>query len=283
MKGARKMELLERFDALSDKSSVRVNKRSFERGEFIPPHWHSCFELEIILSGEAEHILNGSETKIVRGSAYILSQSDFHSFRAKAKTSLVNICFDPSLLDERLKCAISLKSGSLECDFEEKDAASAEQLAKKLSEEIEGEWAFRDIEISAVLSYLVIKILRKSEHLVSAEPPGIVQKAATIIGQSFRDEISLGDIAQKISVSPNYLGKIFKKTMGVSYNEYINNLRLGCACQLLATTTLSVKEVAFGAGFASAEYFCFAFKQKLGYTPATYRDMKASLGSERMY
>lgn len=277
------MEVLERFDALSDKSSVRVNKRIFEQGYFIPLHWHSCFELEIVLSGKAEHILNGSAAKIGRGSAYILSQSDFHSFRAMEKTTLMNICFDPSLLDERLKCAISLKSSNLECEFDETETISAECLAEKLVTELCGDLAFQDIETTGVLSSLVIKILRKSEHLVSAEPPGVVQKAATVIGESFRGEITLGSIARQLSVSPNYLGRIFKKTMGVSYNEYVNNLRLGYACRLLATTALSVKEVAFGAGLASVEYFCFAFKQKLGYTPATYRDIKTGLGNERIY
>lgn len=66
---------------------------------------------------------------------------------------------------------------------------------------------------------------------------------------------------QKNSVTPNYLGMLFSKRMGVSFSDYLNTVRLRVACNLLAQTELSVKEIAFASGYNSFEHFEYTFKK----------------------
>ena len=106
-----------------------------------------------------------------------------------------------------------------------------------------------------------------------AQPtPLPVQQAVAYINANFRSSLTLDELAEKLSFSPNYLGQLFKSQTGSTFNEYINTLRLKYACQLLAATDLSVKEVAFQSGYGSTEYFLYIFKKKTMITPGEYRN-----------
>ena len=99
----------------------------------------------------------------------------------------------------------------------------------------------------------------------------LVQKAMAYIHSNFRFDISLEQMAKDLSVSVNYMGAVFKKWVGVSFNEYLNTVRLKNACNMLETTDLSVKEIAFASGYKSVEYFLYRFKNNLKTTPTAYK------------
>ena len=61
------------------------------------------------------------------------------------------------------------------------------------------------------------------------------------------------------------------KWTGAGFSEYVNTARIKYACNLLTTTDLSVKEIAFSSGYNSVEHFMYVFKKKTADTPANYR------------
>ena len=91
------------------------------------------------------------------------------------------------------------------------------------------------------------------------------------MNEHFLQKITLEEVAETLSFSPNYLGQLFKNQIGCTFNEYLHNLRLKYACSLLQTSDLPVKEVAFASGYSSVEYFMYIFKKKLHTTPNAYR------------
>ena len=101
--------------------------------------------------------------------------------------------------------------------------------------------------------------------------PKLIQKITFYTHSNFRQELSLDVLSKEFSVSRNHLGATFKKWFGMPYNEYLNNIRLKYACNLLTSTDLSVKEIAFESGYHSVEYFLFKFKNSLNLTPGEYR------------
>jgi YesN/AraC family two-component response regulator len=72
-------------------------------------------------------------------------------------------------------------------------------------------------------------------------------------------------------VTPNYLGVQFTKKMGISFSDYLNTMRLRYACNLLDSTDLAVKEIAFASGYNSVEHFGYTFKKILGDSPLNYK------------
>ena len=87
----------------------------------------------------------------------------------------------------------------------------------------------------------------------------------------FLEDITLEELASTAFVTPNYLGALFKKWTGSTFPAYLNTVRLRHACNLLLTTDLSVKEIAFASGYRSVEHFCYTFQKMLRTTPRAFR------------
>jgi len=72
-------------------------------------------------------------------------------------------------------------------------------------------------------------------------------------------------------VSYTTFRRSFKQQTGLAPSQFQNTIRINCACDLLATSELSVSEIAQQAGFETVYYFSRMFKKKTGQTPTRYR------------
>ena len=81
------------------------------------------------------------------------------------------------------------------------------------------------------------------------------------------DRITVEDTAKKFGFTCNYFGKKFYKRLGVSFNDYINNMRLNYAYSLIVDNEKTIEEIAATCGFSSRTYFSTMFRKKFGITP----------------
>lgn len=84
---------------------------------------------------------------------------------------------------------------------------------------------------------------------------------------------SLQYLANKVSLSQNYLSDLLKKETGRSAKDHINDFLVNKAKNLLLATEESVAEIAYGLGFNYPHYFSRLFKTKTGVTPQKYREL----------
>ena len=87
----------------------------------------------------------------------------------------------------------------------------------------------------------------------------------------FTQEISLSMLAKSYHYNEKYLGRLFKKQMGMAFHEYLNEKRLEHARKLLQDGQQTVIDIALQSGFNSVTYFNRMFKQRYGITPTAYR------------
>ena len=85
------------------------------------------------------------------------------------------------------------------------------------------------------------------------------------------NKITIADISGEIGLSESHFMKYFKKTMGTSFIDYLNDYRLTKASRLLVTSENSVLEIAIETGFENLSYFIRLFKKKYSMTPNQYR------------
>lgn len=85
-------------------------------------------------------------------------------------------------------------------------------------------------------------------------------------------ELSVEQISDVIHISPSYFSRMFREVSDLSFPEYVNNLRLNYASELLKAKRLSVKDIAQKAGFSGTSYFSAQFKKKYGVSPSAYRN-----------
>jgi YesN/AraC family two-component response regulator len=102
----------------------------------------------------------------------------------------------------------------------------------------------------------------------------IVQQAIEYIRCHYTGMISLQDAADHVGVSKNYFSELFKKVTGQNFIDYLIEIRLNRAKELLATTSLKVYEVAEHSGFNDVKHFSKLFKKQTRMSPAEFREAR---------
>lgn len=102
-----------------------------------------------------------------------------------------------------------------------------------------------------------------------------IRTAIDYIHSNFRKRsISVSQLADICAVSETYFRKIFKKIYSVSPNQYIINLRLEYASQLLQSHLYTISEVSERSGFHDVKYFSRLFRKRSGYSPREYQNIQ---------
>jgi len=100
-----------------------------------------------------------------------------------------------------------------------------------------------------------------------------IQKAVRFINDNYRTDIRLDAVAGEACMCPSHFSRIFKKVMGLSYQEYLNSRRITKAKNLLRTSPRNVAEIAVSLGFADPTGFGRIFKKLTSQTPSAYRSL----------
>lgn len=99
----------------------------------------------------------------------------------------------------------------------------------------------------------------------------IFQEVLFYIGQNYMYEITLPSLAEKFSYNTSYFSELFKTKVGQTFVQYVSELRMKHACQLLETTELGLTDIAELTGFSNASYFSSRFKKAFHISPSEYR------------
>ncbi|CAI6041403.1 response regulator [Cohnella sp. JJ-181] len=118
--------------------------------------------------------------------------------------------------------------------------------------------------------------MRDGEQLPQAErasvSQNVVHKAMAYIREHYTQELTLQMVADHVHISRNYFSVLFKKQTELNFIDYIIQLRIAKAKELLRNRSAKVYEVAELTGFNDVKYFSKLFKKMTGSTPADYRD-----------
>lgn len=91
------------------------------------------------------------------------------------------------------------------------------------------------------------------------------------IQKNYEKNISLDDVAGYVNLSVGYLGNYFKQKMGMNFTDYLVQLRIEKAKELLLHSNEKIYRIAELVGYQNSQYFVTAFKKKVGFTPMEYR------------
>lgn len=108
-----------------------------------------------------------------------------------------------------------------------------------------------------------------------------VDKARVIIRSKIYEKISFEELAEELEVSYSWFRKVFKKYTGLAPGQYLIQLKIQKAKELLGEKSVSIKEVAYKLQFESALYFSKLFKEKVGVSPIAYKNQVS--GEEKYF
>ncbi len=87
----------------------------------------------------------------------------------------------------------------------------------------------------------------------------------------YSNDLSINDISDKLEVTSSYLSKLLKKETGLSFIDYLTNIRMKKAMYIMEDPTIKIYDVAELIGYSNQHYFCRAFKKVVGISPTEYK------------
>lgn len=145
-------------------------------------------------------------------------------------------------------------------------------------DELSGKWAIKieqavslkdldNLHLQMINSYCLLT----KEHSLSKYSP-IVKQALIFINLNISSNLTVKRVAQEVSLSPDYLTRLFKNELGVNIITYINRKRIHTSLELLKNTNLSIEEIGDLIGLSNTSYFYTIFKREIGVSPKQYRN-----------
>lgn len=114
-------------------------------------------------------------------------------------------------------------------------------------------------------------IFENVSFIKEKEADGLAAKIIKFINDNYDKNITLDDAAKEINMSYHYFSKFFKDQTGKNFVDYLTELRILKAKELLHDETISVKEICYKIGYSDPNYFSKIFKKATGVTPTDYR------------
>lgn len=105
----------------------------------------------------------------------------------------------------------------------------------------------------------------------------LMQSAIQYVHNNYERELSITDIAKYVFLSPSYFTRAFKEDTGLSPMQYLLNIRIKRACELLKETDLKVGDIAHSVGFSNQQRFNDIFKKQIKMAPMQYRNSSKNI------
>ena len=127
-------------------------------------------------------------------------------------------------------------------------------------------------EIKNYIRMLLKKIIGVRDTISGRRYSDLIEIAKDQIRKTYMsDEISLNTIAAEVGMSPSYFSSIFSKEMGKTFVEYLTEIRMDRAKELLMCSSMKTSEIGYEVGYKDPHYFSYIFKKTQNCTPKEFR------------
>lgn len=258
-----------------------------------PWHWHDEFEFGHILGGSILYKTNHHEFLLTEGDGIFINSGALHYLQPVepvARTVLHSQFFDQSFLagypgslyDVKYVAPVQETKALDAVPLYRKDKSSALFLEKlALCEEISlKNQPFSELRIRSIFSELWETVYswalakKDSKGTYDSAEDGRIKQMLSMIREHYSEKITARDLAATAHISERECYRIFRNILGVTPGDFIENIRLQKAQELLRYTDKSILEISLETGFGTSSYFCKTFKARHQITPNQYRKLK---------
>lgn len=245
-------------------------------------HWHNYIEIFYVKKGRIRLQTGEFSFHLDEGHICFINSNTIHSVN---QTDLENEILILQIPTESHRPFYTLRnykfnSATYLADFS-KDTAPLEELQNLLDdiykESILKAAGYNQI-ILGYINLLLGLMIRKFYLIPKTEEDYLAEKnlarLSDIIGyldEHYTEKVSLQTIADSLHMNYYYLSHFFKDTSGISFQDYLNHLRVDKSLPLLAEVDNSITDIALDSGFPNIKAYTKAFKEKFGVLPSVYR------------
>ncbi|HZJ83524.1 MAG TPA: AraC family transcriptional regulator [Clostridia bacterium] len=253
-----------------------------------PPHWHEEVEIVYMVEGDMQIGLNNETFQLQERDIFLIGRGNVHHFTPPIKPnksiiiqlglpffrSLSIIMENNQFLRPLLEFS-RVEDSSLQASTHNDIENQILAMIRESKEEKEG----YKMALKARLFDLMVILVRQ----VPMEPFPIrdkhrqvsrlkrLDKVLAYIDSNYHDNITLGDVALVANFSKYHFTRFFKEATGMTFNEYLNMVRVRKVEEYLLNVDIPITEIGYKAGFNSIQTFNRVFKRIKGCSPTEFR------------
>ena len=282
------------WEALWDQAGfvpiIEKNLERFHDTKYkMEPNLHDSFEMVYVKKGGVEFIISDAPVQAGPNDIIIIKPFQYHKFQVKSEAGcdfiVLNFKFEDRAsgqysevsLHDFLHFVSSRESGdyiSLKVGQKNEIIALLGRILKERSGgEIEGEF-LSQLLMMELFVHLSRALKQEWEDSIRGKSPKrreLIGVALKYIHKHFERNLSLGDMAKYVFLSPGYFTHAFKEETGVSPIQYLLKIRVERACELLCETDDKMIDIALAVGFSHPQRFNESFKKYAGVSPTEFR------------
>ena len=231
-----------------------------------PLHMHRCFEIILLLEGSMTVTIEKKEYVLSAGDMIFVKPNFIHSLKTADTSRHVLCIFAPELIaaisDELIKYLLTSPV-----------IRSVPELYRQIFENTR-----EDMDIGGVkgflytVSNLFYKQLDFTKEDTATRKKHLLQKILLYVDENVGQPCSITDLAEYLDYAPAYLSRFFYTNIGMSYSDYVRNIKISHACYLLRNTRESVIDIAAQCGYGAISSFNRNFKKMTNCNPTEYRE-----------
>ena len=137
-------------------------------------------------------------------------------------------------------------------------------------------------EGASLIKDILIQFLEKTADTLAALSGDrrleVVNQVRHLIELEYDAPLTIGYLAEKVYMSPNYLRTLFKDYTGETVLEYVTRTRINRSAELLRDTNMRVSDISRKVGYENPSHYCAVFRRQMGITPNQFRNKTAGSG-----
>lgn len=249
---------------------------------YFPPHWHKAVELLMLVKGRVTCSFENAKLQFKKNDVAIINPHEVHETKCSRNAEYLVVHIDPMLMCRYMPTFDQLRF-SLAYNPEDQEKAEAFALLREhmweilLLTEQETDPAGK-LERQARLFTLAHILVKHFSHPLAVEETHLQRSDMTrleplleYIQLHHGEEIPLDEAVEFMGLNKEYFCRLFKKNMGVSYLQYVYQIRTTAVCRELETTDDPIGEIAERHGFRDPKMLNQYFREIYGCTPSEKR------------
>ena len=254
-------------------NKTRLIETSLSAGLVPNAHFHKELEIIYVRKGKAVAYADKNSYLLNAGDMFIAFPNQVHYYRTVTRGEFMIFVFSPDILYE-VSSKISKSKPDINC-FTPLDDGNLKDIFDSIYS-LDGE--YKNISISGYLNVVMSRILPKLRlQTVATENNSAFFNVIDFCTRNFKDDITLDIVAEELHLSKYYISRLINNRLKQNFNEYINNLRISEACNLLRATDAKIADISEDVGFGTIRSVNRAFKLVMGMSPAEYRSKNNAL------
>lgn len=232
------------------------------------PHLHTHLELVYLKEGKSEVVLDNKKYLMEAGDIFLAFPNQIHFYHDQMPVKGYFFIFSPEIFREfkeifQTKVPVNpiVKGSSLSMEIW--------KFMKKIAENLEIGSSMHGV---VARGYLLTLLGEMFLHMELADKPGDQEATKRILSyciENYTEPLTLESLARELYLNKYYISHIFRERMNTSFKDFINQLRVEYACELLEKGS-SITDIAYACGFSCVRTFNRAFLKYMNMTPRDY-------------